>query len=248
MTTATERYDATDARHYLDMHRGCHAVVLGNGASRLALDLSVFGGRRMPARTARELIAYFRGSVQTIDIGCNAIVRDHAPVYAMAVDRKAIDEWHDVAPTRPFGATTVYLNGGDRHGVTDIAGVPVVHFRPDTRPVGLAGIAAASWAVWIGADVVTFAGFDCDLTNVYLGTPGYRSVGVEHKRQGERMMERMVATQKAARVARAMMPITQAELTGDVVNDPRPLPTFLQLPPHTFEWATPIEVPERWKL
>lgn len=137
MTTAPAHY-------YRHMHE--HAIVLGNGPSRKALDLDLVVG-------------------DCVVIGCNALSRDFPETdYLCAVDRRILQEWCE---TGPWHGVECYTSHGK------VICPWVIQWIPFGVTGKLTGVYAILLAVSMGCSVIYVAGFDKSTENVYKGSRNY---------------------------------------------------------------------------
>lgn len=138
------------------------AVVLGNGPSRLEFDLRLIKKHRGGLLGSRRLQSY----------GCNALYRDFAPDFLIAVGTEEI-----VTEIANSGYTTDHIVYANSNYVTKY---PDKFYIIPHDPYADAGTTAAYIAAFDGHKNIYMLGFDSQDTsgfnyNVYAGTYGYDS-------------------------------------------------------------------------
>lgn len=203
---------------------GHTALILGNGPSRLHLDLV----------RARE---------DAIIIGCNAAHRDTPADYVCAVDGGIVDEWAAVGTgVNPIGNRVEYVMAlpADKGHDKTRSGWPIHRWRPVGRSGLLSGQVATLLAMWLGARVVVYAGFDESGLNVYAGTDCYagkNAIGPDKRGNPHPQGKRL----------RAVMPQCAADWGCELPEEIQLVQDFeLWSMPHTFDWAMASDVPEGW--
>jgi hypothetical protein len=131
------------------------AVVIGNGPSRLSIDLE-------------ELHALMT------TYGCNALYRDFIPNYLISMDYSMVDE---ILKARIHYQTEFYTQHSNRVDEFERKGEPIKFFW-GTKETQDSGNSALRLALDNQHDIVYMIGFDYSsnqsfLPNVYLGTPNY---------------------------------------------------------------------------
>ena len=142
------------------------AIVLGNGLSRLDLNLSVIKNHHGGLLGAKTLQSY----------GCNALYRDFAPDFLIAVGNNGIID--EIAASDYTADNIVYTNS--IHTLEH----PGKFYLIPHDPYADAGTTAAYIPAFDGHKNIYLLGFDGQDTpghnyNVYAGTPGYEDIKVE---------------------------------------------------------------------
>ena len=138
------------------------ALIIGNGPSRLNMDLSIIARHKAGIRGRSRLQTY----------GCNALYRDYTPDFLIANGDSIVSE---IADSGYCDEHVVYANGWA------VAGYPKKFYLLPQDPAWNAGSQATYLACFDGHKKIFLLGFDGNELNgtndnVYADTAGYPSV------------------------------------------------------------------------
>jgi len=135
------------------------ALIIGNGETRLDVDMRLIANHRAGLRGTNRLQTY----------GCNALYRDYAPDFLVATGREIV---HEIANSGYCNNNVVYANGAA------IAEYPQKFYLIPQNPPWNSGALATYLACFDGHKKIFLLGFDGNDTpnynyNVYAGTNSY---------------------------------------------------------------------------